>query len=84
MTGRSRLAGVSVELSLSYLNLIDAVEHNEIIFESFVEQEGRQMSFLSCKVISMDEKSVFATGHHTKFMHPRSRGTFTEINFDEE
>lgn len=83
MTGQNRMAGVSVDLSLSYLTLINGNEHKEIIIESQVENEGRKISFLSCKVKNMDETITFATGYHTKFMHPKSRGAFVGIDFNE-
>jgi acyl-coenzyme A thioesterase PaaI-like protein len=79
MTGRNKLGGVSVDLSLNCLEPIDSNIHSEIILESEVEQEGRSLSFISCKIKSSDENILFATGYHTKFMHPLSRGLFKEL-----
>ena len=73
---------ISIDLAIKNLEPLKVSDHPKIIFENFIEKEGKDVSVLTCKIKSFDEKVTFAIGSHTKFMHPLSRSYFRDIHFE--
>ncbi|KOB79310.1 Thioesterase superfamily member 2 [Operophtera brumata] len=58
--------GVSIELSLSYLNA--AREGDNIEIEANTKKTGKKIAFLQVEVRNKDSRAILATGRHTKYI----------------
>ena len=74
-------AGVTADLSVSYLKGIDPLKHPVVTLIGRVDQSGRQLTFTSGEIRSEDEKVLFATGKQTKMM-VNSPGPLTVLGID--
>ena len=81
---RQKIAGVTMDLSITNFVPIDTKTENELVIVSEMEFINDKMCHIISKIYSSDEETLFAVGRQTKFMHPGSRQPLKNVNLDDE
>ena len=81
---RQKIAGVTMDLSITNFEPINSNNENELVIISEMEFINDQMCHIISKIYSKNEKKLYAVGRQTKFIHPGSRQPLKNVNLEEK
>ena len=79
-----QMAGITMDLSISNFETIDPSETPQVLLFTKMKSIKETTCYITCDILSPDEKVLFASGRQTKFYHPKSRQPLRYVDLNAE
>ena len=79
-----QMAGITMDLSISNFEQINPSETPQLLLLTKMKSIKETTCYITCDILSPDEKILFATGRQTKFYHPKSRQPLRYVDLNAE